>query len=80
MKLFLATVLILMLLYLSTGAETSDNRASRSATELRDMLLRPKRCQTQYENCWKNSQCCEELCCTGPSYCDYTIGRCDMGK
>nr|DAZ86419.1 TPA_inf: conotoxin precursor I3 [Conus judaeus]DAZ86700.1 TPA_inf: conotoxin precursor I3 [Conus judaeus] len=69
MKLFLAIVVILMLLPLSTGVETSDNHASRSATALIDRLLRPKGCLGHLDNCWNDSQCCGALCCSTVSYC-----------
>nr|ATF27607.1 conotoxin [Conus praecellens] len=65
MKLFLAIVLILMLLSLSTGAERSDNHASRSATALRDRLLHPKSwgCRETNEICFNSSNCCRDLSC-----------------
>nr|AMP44663.1 conotoxin [Conus betulinus] len=68
MKLSLAIVLILMLLSLSTGAETSDNRASGSTTALRDRLLGPKawRCQELGERCSDHDDCCGWLCCAWP--------------
>nr|AXL95629.1 conotoxin precursor superfamily I3 [Conus ermineus] len=76
MKLSLAIVLILMLLSLSTGAETSDNHASRSATALRDRLLGPKTwsCQWQGETCSHHHDCCGSLCCAGS--CVMTIIPC----
>nr|ATF27402.1 conotoxin [Conus andremenezi] len=66
MKLFLAIVLILMLLSLSTGAETSDNHASRSTIALRDRLLHPNRqwgCRRRYRRCSHDNDCCGSLCC-----------------
>nr|DAZ86703.1 TPA_inf: conotoxin precursor I3 [Conus judaeus] len=69
MKLFLAIVVILMLLSLSTGAETSDNRA-RSVTALRDRLLRPKSsvCQESGDPCSNHRDCCGSLCCDRECY------------
>nr|UMA82189.1 conotoxin precursor I3 [Conus ebraeus] len=65
MKLFLAIVVILMLLSLSTGVETSDNHASQSATALRDRLLGPKAttCQGTSGVCSHHNDCCWWLCC-----------------
>nr|DAZ86420.1 TPA_inf: conotoxin precursor I3 [Conus judaeus] len=79
MKLFLAIVVILMLLSLSTGGETSDKHASRSATALRDRLLGPKasKCQNAQGNCSDDSDCCGWLCCTGQSSgCATTTVKC----
>nr|ATF27400.1 conotoxin [Conus andremenezi] len=56
MKLSLAIVLILMLLSLSTGAETSDNRASRTITLL-------STCKGKDETCSYDDDCCGSLCC-----------------
>nr|UMA82467.1 conotoxin precursor I3 [Conus ebraeus] len=69
MKLFLAIVVILMLLPLRTGVETSDNHASRSATALRDRLLRPKECLNDLDTCQNTSQCCGDSCCVTAGYC-----------
>nr|AXL95386.1 conotoxin precursor superfamily I3 [Conus ermineus] len=76
MKLFLAIVLILMLLSLSTGAETSDNHASRSATALRDRLLGPKAltCRVRGERCTDDNDCCGWFCCAGA--CFFTFLPC----
>nr|AMP44662.1 conotoxin [Conus betulinus] len=78
MKLSLAIVLILMLLSLSTGAETSDNRASGSTTALRDRLLGPKAwiwmCQGKGERCSDDDDCCGWLCCVG--VCSMSVVGC----
>nr|UMA82759.1 conotoxin precursor I3 [Conus ebraeus]DAZ86166.1 TPA_inf: conotoxin precursor I3 [Conus ebraeus] len=69
MKLFWAIVVILMLLPLRTGVETSDNHASRSATALRDRLLRPKRCYGSLHECENTDECCTGYCCVKAGYC-----------
>nr|D2DGD5.1 RecName: Full=Conotoxin Ca11.3; Flags: Precursor [Conus caracteristicus]ACU30042.1 conotoxin 11.3 [Conus caracteristicus] len=79
MKLVLAIVVILMLLSLSTGAEMSDNHASRSATALRDRLLSPKAsiCYGTGGRCTKDKHCCGWLCCGGPSVgCVVSVAPC----
>nr|D2DGD3.1 RecName: Full=Conotoxin Ca11a; AltName: Full=Ca11.1; Flags: Precursor [Conus caracteristicus]ACU30040.1 conotoxin 11.1 [Conus caracteristicus] len=69
MKLVLAIVVILMLLSLSTGAEMSDNHASRSATARRDRHLSPKAwpCGGVRASCSRHDDCCGSLCCFGTS-------------
>nr|UMA83741.1 conotoxin precursor I3 [Conus judaeus] len=82
MKPFLAIVVILMLLSLSTGGETSDNHASRSATALRDRLLGPNRattCQGTSGGCSHHNDCCWWLCCDRRiSGCVVSTMRCKL--
>nr|UMA83082.1 conotoxin precursor I3 [Conus judaeus] len=80
MKLFLAIVVILMLLPLRTGVETSDNHASRSATVLRDRLLGPKtpNCEQIGGSCSGSEGCCGSLCCIEQTRkCANTIVKCE---
>nr|UMA82190.1 conotoxin precursor I3 [Conus ebraeus]DAZ85838.1 TPA_inf: conotoxin precursor I3 [Conus ebraeus]DAZ85987.1 TPA_inf: conotoxin precursor I3 [Conus ebraeus] len=70
MKLFWAIVVILMLLPLRTGVETSDDHASRSATALRDLLLRHEQCCGYLDKCENTTQCCEGYSCVTAHYCD----------
>nr|AGE10526.1 conotoxin Di11.1 [Conus distans] len=78
MKLVLAIILILMLISLSTGAETSDSRASMSATAETDGLLRVKSSMCKQSNgpCSGNFDCCGNLCCTWDNTCGDKIGGC----
>nr|ATF27604.1 conotoxin [Conus praecellens] len=62
MKLSLAIVLILILLTLSTGAETSDNSASRTVTAVKDTPLLST-CKGKDETCSDDDDCCGSLCC-----------------
>nr|ATF27397.1 conotoxin [Conus andremenezi] len=80
MKLFLAIVPILMLLSLSAGAETSDNRASRTVTAAIDWLFGPWSwtCSTLGEQCSIHSDCCGDLCCSGVQ-CSMTYVSCQWG-
>nr|WEQ50280.1 conotoxin I3 M6.66 [Conus magus] len=65
MKLFLAIVLTLMLLSLSTGAERSDDEEV-SAEELARGFVDPMEaeCQIKGEKCSLRYDCCKSLCFT----------------